>query len=243
MTSSTRWKKAQEYERGYWEEAAQHAAAGVAAQIDFYEWRAGELVKRLRGLGEGGLVDGTRRFVELGSGPVGVLPFLPAKVKVAVDPLNRFYSSNPALTSFRKPDVTYIEAPGEKVPLESGSFDLLIMENCIDHVQDVDAVMSEIRRLLAPSGVLYLTVNARSRPGYLVHRVLAKLALDPGHPHTFTDARFRAMLARHGFDLMQFETGSWFKAWKDDLGGSSRARLKAVLGVSEYLLAAVARKR
>lgn len=244
MASTVRWKKAQEYERGYWEGAAQEAAAGMAERIDFYEWRAGDLANRLRGLSHGHLLDGERRFVELGSGPVGILPFMKAREKVAVDPLNRFYASNPSLTAFRTPDVRYLDASGESVPLESGAYDLLIMENCIDHVQDVGAVMTEIHRLLVGSGTLYLTVNARSRIGWAVHRVLSKLALDPGHPHTFTDASFRSMIERHGFEVIQFERGSWLKAWKEDFATPTlRARLKALLGVSEYLVVAVARKR
>lgn len=244
MATKERWQKAQEYEQGYWEGAAQSAAQGVLDQIDFYEWRAGELTRRLQAVGLGGLVDGEHRIAELGSGPVGILPFLKGREKVAVDPLNRFYSKNEALTKFRTPDVRYLEAGGEAVPLETGQYDLVIMENCIDHVQDVDAVMSEIRRLLPKSGTLYLTVNARSRPGYYVHRLLASLALDPGHPHTFTESRFRAMLDKHGFDVVQFETGSWLEAWKEDWAApSSRAKLKAALAVSEYLLSAVARKR
>jgi hypothetical protein len=128
--------------------------------IDFYEWRAGELTKRLRGLGEDGLLSGQARIVEMGSGPVGVLGFLPGSRRVAVDPLNGFYASNARLTELRNPEIEYVEAPGEAVPLPSGEWDLVIMENCIDHVQDVDAVMKEIDRLLGPRGLLYLTVNA-----------------------------------------------------------------------------------
>ncbi len=244
MASKERWQKAQEYEQGYWEGAAQSAAQGVLDQIDFYEWRAGELERRLTTVGLGAVVDGSHRIAELGSGPVGILPFLKGKEKVAVDPLNKYYSTNAALTKFRTPDVRYVSAGGEDVPLEAGAYDLVIMENCIDHVQDTDAVMSEIRRLLPASGTLYLTVNARSRFGYYVHRLLATLALDPGHPHTFTESRFKAMLDRHGFDILQFETGSWFDAWKEDLSAKSgRAKLKALLAVSEYLLVAVAKKR
>lgn len=243
MVSTSRWKRAQAYEQGYWENAAQNAAAGALDQIDFYEWRAGELARRLSEVGREALTDGSHRFVEFGSGPVGILPFLAAKEKVAVDPLNRFYAQSEALTRFRTPDVEYIDAGGEEVPLETGQYDVAIIENCIDHVQDMDAVMREISRLLVSDGTLYITVNSRSRPGYYMHRLLANLALDPGHPHTFTESRFASMLARYGFEILQFETGSWLEAWQADLTkGSARDKLKAVLGVSEYLLTAVARK-
>lgn len=244
MASRERWKRAQEYERGYWEGVANRVAEGSYQQIAFYEWRAGELKKLLERVGHSALLDGQKHIVELGSGPVGVVGYLPACEKVAVDPLNRFYASNEKLTELRKPEVRYLEASGEDVPLESAAYDLLIIENCIDHVQDMAGVMSEIRRLLAPGGILYLTVNARSRPGYFVHRMLAKLALDPGHPHTFTERRFQRFIRDNGFDILHFDASSWQKAWLEDLkSGERRAMLKAMLFVSEHLLTVVARKR
>jgi SAM-dependent methyltransferase len=244
MTTQQRWKRAQEYERGYWEGVAQRAAEGSFQQLAFYEWRAGELAKRLNKVGAGHLLSGTARVVELGSGPVGLVGYLPAREKVAVDPLNRFYATNQKLTQLRKPDVRYLDAPGEQVPLASGAYDLVVMENCIDHVRDMGAVMAEIRRLLTDRGLLYLTVNARSRPGYFVHRMLAKLALDPGHPHTFTERRFQRFLDGFGFDILLFHAAPWLDAWLEDLrSSSSRARLKALLFVSEHLLSAVVRKR
>lgn len=245
MATKQRWKKAQEYEQGFWERAAQRAAEGSYDQLDFYEWRAGEIQKRLASLGQGQemLFDGSRRFVELGSGPIGVLGFLPAQERAAVDPLNHFYGSNDHLTELRNADVRYIEASGEAVPLESGRYDLVIMENCIDHVKDPAAVMAEIWRLLVPEGFLYLTVNGRSRPGYYVHRLLARLALDPGHPHTFTEGRFQHMLKVHGFDILDYDAGSWASAWRDDLISSGlKRKAKGLLCVSEHLLSAVARK-
>jgi SAM-dependent methyltransferase len=243
LATTERWKKAQAYEQGFWEGVARRAAEGSMGQIDFYEWRAGSLKQRLESLGMGELLDGTARIAELGSGPVGVVGFLPGVERVAIDPLNGFYAQNEELTAFRNPEVRYIEAEGEEVPLESAAYDLVIMENCIDHVRDVNAVMSEIHRVLAPGGVLYLTVNARSRLGYWIHRVLARLALDPGHPHTFTAGRFNAMLRRGGFEILEFEAGSWWKAWKEDLSsGRWKGRAKGVLLVSEHVLAAVARK-
>lgn len=243
MISKNRWKKAQEYEQGFWQGVAERAAAGSYEQIAFYEWRAQDLMRRLADVGLGGFLNEDSRILELGSGPVGVVGFLPGQEKVAVDPLNTYYSSDERLTELRKPGVDYVAAGGEDVPLDSGQYDLVIMENCIDHTQDPDAIMREIHRLLRDEGVLYLTVNGRSRPGYWMHRLLAKLALDPGHPHTYTRARFRKMIESFGFDIVAFEAASWKNAWVEDLGSSERrARLKGLLFVSEHLLSAIGRK-
>jgi SAM-dependent methyltransferase len=244
MNLLDRWRKAQEYEQGYWEGVAAKIAQGSYDRMDFYEWRAGEIRKFLESIEQESLLDGTSCIIEMGSGPLGVIGYLPGVNRVAVDPLNKFYSTNEHLCKLRNPEVQYLSSPGEEVPLESSSCDFLIIENCIDHVQDMKGVMSEIRRLLKPGGILYLTVNARSRFGYYIHRILAKLAIDPGHPHTFTENRLRAFLDREGFDLMQLEKGSWFDAWVQDLRGTDmKTRLKAILFVSEYLITTVSRRR
>jgi len=243
MISRDRWKKAQEYEQGFWQGVAERTAQGSYEQIGFYEWRAQDLLRRLGAIGLGDALGPESRIVELGSGPVGVVGFLPGQEKVAVDPLNTYYSTDSHLTELRKPEVEYLAAGGESVPLESGRYDLVIMENCIDHTQDPHAIMREIHRLLRDGGLLYLTVNGRCRAGYWVHRVLANLALDPGHPHTYTTGRFRRMIRDFGFEIMAFEEAPWKDAWLQDLRSSrSRDRLKGVLFVSEHLLSAVARK-
>ena len=243
MTSSERWGRAQEYEQAFWRSIAEEVAHDSLERIDFYSWRAGELRKRFEALGLAELMDGSRRIVELGSGPIGVIGYLPGKSRTAVDPLNRFYADNEHLSRLRNPDIHYLDAPGEDIPLEDEAWDLVIMENCIDHTQDPGRVMQEIHRLLKPGGTLYLTVNGRSRPGFWVHRLLARLELDPGHPHTFTKKRFQRFVQEHGFEISWFHAGSWWAAWKHDLlARSMRARAKGLLCVSEHLLSCVATK-
>lgn len=243
MTSNLRWKKAQEYEESFWRSIAEEIAEDSLDRIGFYEWRAGEFRKLLEGLGREDVLDGTHRIMEVGSGPVGIIGYLDGRDRIAVDPLNRFYSSDPNLTRLRSPEVEYLDSPGESLPVEGESYDLVIMENCIDHTADPDRVLQEISRVLAPGGVLYITVNARSRPGYWVHRLLAKLELDPGHPHTFTEARFLSFLTGGGFGIMHYDATSWWEAWHRDLTvGGWRARTKGIMAVSEHLLSAVAEK-
>ncbi len=244
MTGTARWKKAQEYEEAFWRSIAEEVAQNSLKRIGFYEWRAGEFRKLLEKTGQSGLLDGSRKIMEIGSGPVGIIGYLPGQDRSAIDPLNRFYSTDPNLTLLRSPGVQYVDAPGEAIPVESSSYDLVIMENCIDHTADPTAVLREIHRVLVPGGTLYLTVNARSRPGYWMHRLLARLELDPGHPHTFTERRFSSFLEAGGFDLSYFESTSWWQAWKRDLtSGGWKPRAKGLLFVSEHLLTAIAKRR
>lgn len=244
MVTLQRWGHAQEYELGYWQRQAEAIATGAASQLEWYKWRADQLVDRLNGLGLSRLTDGTARIIEVGSGPVGVSSFLPATERLAVDPLAEQYARLPGLTALRAQGVKYVRGVGEELPAGTGLYDLAMIENCIDHVRDIDAVMRELHRVLRPGAVLYLTVNCRTRWGYLVHRTLSKLNVDRGHPHTFTPERAHDLLTHRFFEPVWFETGSPQEARHEDLTSNDpRTRLKGVLGVSEFVASAVALRR
>lgn len=242
MVSNERWKEAQTYEQGYWEGVAEEAASGDGTRIGFYRWRAGELATWLDSLGLKELTGGEARVVEIGSGPIGVVGYFPARSRIAVDPLEDFYSSREALVEVRSSEVSYRQGTGEALPVEDDSADMVVIENCIDHCQDMDAVMDDIRRVLRPGGYLYLTVNARSRPGYYVHRFLSSTGIDAGHPHTFTLSRVGDFIRRHGFGIVGLKHRSLMEAWKEDLAGPGlKPRIKALMGVSEFLVSVVAK--
>jgi len=243
MPKVNRWRRAQQYEQGYWEGVAARISTGAASQLDWYRWRADQLMLKLRSLGLGTLETGQAAVVEVGSGPIGVVPFIKAKERVAIDPLEPFYARNAVLTALRTDGVQYRAGVGEKLPCETGRYDVAIIENCIDHVQNPRAVRAELARVLKPDGILYLTVNCRSPWGYVVHRVLSRLRLDPGHPYTFTPSRASAFVENGGFRILSRDVGSYVEAWRADWGAvEPRARLKAILGVSEFLFSAVSQR-
>lgn len=243
MVALDRWETAQKYERGFWEDQADKLASGETPDMSWYQWRADQLASWLRKLGFTGLAEGKARALEVGSGPVGLLAYYSAAERVAVDPLDASYARNPVFAQQRRSGVDYREGRGESLPVETGRYQLLVIENCIDHVKDMDAVMRELRRALGTDGVLYLTVNCRTRLGYFVHRALSRLRLDPGHPHTFTGERVISFLRSHGFRIMDMRVGSYGEALRQDLKGPGlRPRLKAVLGVSEFLTSVIARR-
>lgn len=243
MADVSRWSVAQQYEQDYWRRSAGLIDDGSRPQFQWYRWRAQRLVERLDRLGLQHLTDGTARVVEVGGGPVGVVAFFPAAERIAVDPLSHFYASNPTLSRLQDANVLYCGSVGEALPCRTRRYDLAIMENCIDHVRDVNAVMGELSRVLNREGVLFLTVNCRTRLGFLVHRILSRLRIDAGHPHTFTVRRVAGLLRSSHFDILTLEAGSYTKAALADLRSPKlRDRFKAFLGVSEFLVTVVARR-
>src|SRR5262249_6810148 len=56
--------------------------------------------------------------------------------------------------SSRGIDVRFVTGRGEALPFDSGSFDLILSFDVLEHVQDVKRVMAECARVLTPGGRL-----------------------------------------------------------------------------------------
>lgn len=154
--------------------------------------------QRLRELGTALGLDGDRALddwcamnsaVEIGSGPFPALGAAPRWNRaIAVDPIAKAYVEE-GLVPASAGHVTYLESPGERIPLPAGSADLVIIENALDHVSDPAAVLNEIRRLLTPRGLLWLLVDLSEYSDHM-------------HPHPFNEQRVRGLLASAGFEAL-----------------------------------------
>lgn len=144
--------------------------------------------------GEPGDIDDwatTRSVIEIGAGPYPSI----ASVRngwlrsVAVDPVARGYVEEGLIAEAAR-GVVYIEAPGERIPLPAGFADLLVIENCLDHVRDPRAVVREITRLVRPLGYVWIFVDLSNH-------------VDHMHPHAMSEHKVRALLEE--FDVVRDE--------------------------------------
>ncbi|HUJ79565.1 MAG TPA: class I SAM-dependent methyltransferase [Nitrospiria bacterium] len=91
------------------------------------------------------------------------------------------------------------ELAAQNFPPET--FDVVRMDNTLEHVLEPRAVIREIRRLLKPAGRLYLYVpNGES----LTMRVLGRYSINswiPFHVVLFTPTTIRRLLDEEGFDV------------------------------------------
>lgn len=99
-----------------------------------------------------------KSVVEIGPGPVGMLEASNARTKVAIEPLADLYRENNLLLPDLRGTV-YLCKGVEESGLLSNMADVLVASNCIDHVDDLDKALSEIRRILKPGGELFLNVE------------------------------------------------------------------------------------
>jgi SAM-dependent methyltransferase len=95
--------------------------------------------------------------------------------------------------------------PDAPLPLADSAFDLVLCAETIEHVRDVQLLLSEVRRVLRPGGTLALTTPAHGRLTGLDVLVRGfERRFDPLSPHLrFLTARsLRALLGQLGFDVV-----------------------------------------
>ena len=96
------------------------------------------------------------RVLEVGSGAHGLIFYFGAKDGIGVDPLADHYSE---LFPAWQDQARTIAAPGERLPFEDSSFDVVICDNVVDHAENPRRILEEIARVMAPGAMLYFEVN------------------------------------------------------------------------------------
>jgi SAM-dependent methyltransferase len=96
------------------------------------------------------------RVIEVGSGAHGLIFCFGAERGVGVDPLAVDYGG--LFPGWQRRAAT-VAAVGESLPFLSGSFDVVICDNVVDHAESPPQIVRELVRILKPGGLLYFTVN------------------------------------------------------------------------------------
>ena len=99
-------------------------------------------------------------------------------------------------------------SPDQRLPLPDNAFDLVLCTDTIEHVRDVQLLLSEIRRVLRPGGRLAISTPWHGRP--LAIGVLLggfERYFDPRSPHLrfFTKKSLAELLDDLGFGVGRLE--------------------------------------
>lgn len=188
-----RWHIAQVQERKWWE--------GQMASLDFSYFArfASELIETLRGLYS---ITDTTRILEIGSGPAGIVTHIDSDFRIGIDPLEQFYGRIEKCRSNRDKNVRYLAGKGECLPFLDDSFDLIIIDNILDHCEDIDAVMKEIRRVLTPGNIIYLRNFTTTQWGFFLADMLELFRIDRGHPNHFREKDLCRLFSRHHLKMI-----------------------------------------
>jgi SAM-dependent methyltransferase len=146
-----------------------------------------------------------RRALDLGCGDGRLSAAIPAEELTAAD------VSRVALERARTrvPDARLVELePDAPLPLEDNAFELVLCAETLEHVRDVQLLVSEARRVLVPGGTLAVTTPGHGRLSSVM--MLARgieHQLDPRSPHIrhFSARSLRVVLDDGGFDVRSLE--------------------------------------
>jgi SAM-dependent methyltransferase len=98
----------------------------------------------------------------------------------------------------RVPAAQLVAADAEALPFRTGSFDLLLSSDVVEHLPALEKHFAEAARLLTDGGYyLFKTPNRRMAQAY--YRLRGMYDAYFWHPSMSTPAEIRSRLARHGF--------------------------------------------
>lgn len=202
-----RWELAQEYEKEWWDSRRE------ALSLDFYKHFAEDLNLILNGILE---IKKDTFILEVGSGAAGTITYIDSDNKYAIDPLEYFYSTVKEFTKDRDSRVKYYSAKGEELPFGDNMFDLIIMDNVLDHCSDPGKVIDEINRVLKPGGIVFFRQSTYHFWGVFIRRVMELVVVDRGHPFTFSKNYLEKLFVKYDFKTLKFSRSGYFKTWKKE---------------------------
>lgn len=90
-----------------------------------------------------------KKVLDVGAGPIPSATCFEDCELYVLDPLMSVYRKS-GFPHHLYPKVHFVEAPAEKIPFEDNFFDVIISVNAIDHVDHLEKVAKELRRVAKP---------------------------------------------------------------------------------------------
>ncbi|MFZ4721526.1 MAG: class I SAM-dependent methyltransferase [Phycisphaerales bacterium] len=101
-----------------------------------------------------------KRVLDIGCGPRGSLEWCDGALeRVGLDPLVHSYRR----LGIDRHKMSYVNAPSEKMPFADGYFDIVLSKNSLDHVEDLDRTIHEIKRVTKSGGLFVLMVEVNHK--------------------------------------------------------------------------------
>lgn len=108
---------------------------------------------------------------------------------------------------------------GHDIPKPTGSFQTILSNSVLEHIQEIGPVLREARRLLAPEGRFYVTIPSHNFDRYSAgSRLLRALGLTEvdswfrrsynsfwKHHHAYRPEEWRSLFLSHGFQVESYQ--------------------------------------
>jgi len=186
---------------------------------------------------------GAHRALEVGPGSGVYLPLLSDLYRevVASDVDPQYLAYLPPEIK-RRSNLRLVEDDIVETGLPTGSFDLVLCSEVVEHLADVAGALSSMHRLLRPGGALLLSTPQRYSPLEvlgriafrpplvgLVRRVYGEPILDPHHISLLSERQARAQIQAAGFRIRETHKSGAYVPLLAELGGQAALRVEQAL--------------
>jgi len=188
----SRWDIAQEHEKAWWgEEFSKIQLKGIITQysglIPVFESKMN--------------MTDDWKILDVGCGPTCASLLFRKGEKYGIDPLMDDYAKTCVLPK----GISLMKGVGENIPFPDGFFNLVISRNALDHMEDPEKVMKEIKRVVKRGGYVILSVYVYTPFVTGIHKFVerhVKCLREEEHPHFFTAEDIQALCKRNGFSVV-----------------------------------------
>jgi len=201
---------AQKYEHEWWTKYSKN--------IDWYKNISNEIIKEVSPFIE---ITENSTILEIGSGPAGGITYINSNNKYAIDPLEGYFSTKEEWTVHRDKRVKYFVGKGEQLPFKNNFFDLVIIDNVLDHTENPSAVLSEINRVIILGGIIFFRQNIYNYWGKLIRSIMEVYKIDRGHPFTFIKYQLENYFIERNWKIKQVTDIGYFKTWFNNINFST----------------------
>jgi 2-polyprenyl-3-methyl-5-hydroxy-6-metoxy-1,4-benzoquinol methylase len=181
-----------------------------------------------------------RRALEVGFGAGAYLPALCESFReVVASDLDQAHLDHARAISAKYPNLRLATDDITASELPEHSFDLVLCSEVIEHINDTTRVLSGVRRLLAPGGILILSTPQRYSliemackvafmPGVIsvVRRIYGEPVFEAGHINLMTSNRVKSALEHQGFNVLERNKSGMYLPFLAEFAGDSALRME-----------------
>ncbi|MFA5866562.1 MAG: class I SAM-dependent methyltransferase [Actinomycetota bacterium] len=225
-----RWEEAQKKEAEYWK------------QESFRDSEFKELVtkysKLFARIEKDYYFDDSFKILDLGCGATCPSILFTRGKKYGVDPLAGSFLQ----TDKEKLDgkINLSEGRGEEIPFADDYFDVILCRNALDHMDNLQEVFSEMKRVAKENAVIILSVYVYAPFIFFLKTTTEHIPFlrNIEHPFTFTQGRFRK-LCEKDFEILEeqiiFEGKNSIDYGKQDVHMSEPLLNKVIAWLNRYV--------
>ena len=117
--------------------------------------------------------------------------------------------------------VKYCVGKGVQLPFTDNFFDLVILDNVLDHCESPIDVLDEINRVIKCGGIIFFRQHVYNYWGKLMRSFMELFKIDSGHPFTFIKYQLENYFMERDWDIKRISGVGYIKTWLTNINSST----------------------